>query len=384
MNKSQNDISSQQNKSRIIEVFESNFTQEIKRMSRLLDEYNYIGMDTEFPGVVYKLDNYSNDFYYNSIKLNVDELKLIQLGVTLCNSRGQSPPDGSTWQFNLRFDIIKDKYSNESITLLSNCGIKFDQLKNKGIPHKLFAEYLMVSGLVLNPKIQWISYHGSYDFAYLLKLVCNSPLPNSEREFNENLRLYFPCLYDIRILIQGKEEFKGGLNKLAQLLDIYRTGEVHQAGSDSIVTADIFFTLISNNIIPIETLHNYKNIIYGIGEGQDNSETILYTSFNNENINSNTINEGKDKLLYHSTSPNHYNNSNTNTSTNRSHLTSEGIPLLSYNNSAYYPYMNYGNNIPSNPSANGTYIYGMNPSIIPLNTLSPQNGTMNNYHNFVV
>lgn len=177
MNNIQNGITPQRNQSKIIEVFETNFIQEIKRMSSFLEVYNYVGMDTEFPGVVYKLDNYSSDFYYKSIKINVDELKLIQLGITLSNSKGENPPECSTWQFNLRFDTKKDKYSPESITLLANSGIKFDLLKSKGIPHKLFAEYLMVSGLILNQNIQWISYHGSYDFAYLLKLILNSPLP---------------------------------------------------------------------------------------------------------------------------------------------------------------------------------------------------------------
>ena len=36
----------------IIEVYSDNFKQEIKNMSSLLEEYNYIGMDTEFPGTV--------------------------------------------------------------------------------------------------------------------------------------------------------------------------------------------------------------------------------------------------------------------------------------------------------------------------------------------
>ena len=41
------------NQTGIIEVYEDNFIQEIKNISSLLDEYNYIGMDTEFPGTVF-------------------------------------------------------------------------------------------------------------------------------------------------------------------------------------------------------------------------------------------------------------------------------------------------------------------------------------------
>ena len=37
---------------RIMEVYEYNFIQEIKNISKLLSQYPYVGMDTEFPGVV--------------------------------------------------------------------------------------------------------------------------------------------------------------------------------------------------------------------------------------------------------------------------------------------------------------------------------------------
>ena len=48
-------------------------------------------MDTEFPGTVYYLNNISNDFYYKTLKVNVDSTKLIQLGLTLTNKNGEFP-----------------------------------------------------------------------------------------------------------------------------------------------------------------------------------------------------------------------------------------------------------------------------------------------------
>ena len=263
----------------IRDVYEDTFLSEIKLLSSYLDEYNYIGMDTEFPGTCFKLSSYSQDFYYRSIKKNADELKLIQLGITLCNSKGEYPPECSTWQFNFQFDLKCDTFSQDSISLLMNSGINFEVHKTKGIPHELFAEYFIVSGLLLNPHINWISYHGSSDFAYLLRLALNTPLPKSENEFTSALELYFPNHFDIKILIHGKEQFKGGLNKLAQCLDIYRTGEVHQAGSDSIVTVELFFALLTNKIVTVDTVKKLKNVIYGIGEGEDNKETINYIMF---------------------------------------------------------------------------------------------------------
>ena len=56
----------------IIEVYEDNFIQEIKNIGSLLEEYNYIGMDTEYPGTVYCVKNMTKDFYFRTLKMNVD------------------------------------------------------------------------------------------------------------------------------------------------------------------------------------------------------------------------------------------------------------------------------------------------------------------------
>ena len=264
---------------KIVDVYEDNFIKEIKRIGKYLRQYPYVGMDTEFPGVVYPCLTNDLDFYYQFVKENVDKLKLIQLGITLTNSKGEQPPNTSTWQFNLRFDCDKDEHSNESINLLINSGINFNKLKREGIPHRLFAEYLTVSGLVLNEAIIWISFNGLSDFAYLLKLLIGEYLPNTSEEFQELMKIYFPNTYDIKHLINENELYKGGLNKIAKELNIERKGEVHQAGSDSLITIRLFFTLIENNTINKFDLNNEKNILYGIGEGADDNETILYTKF---------------------------------------------------------------------------------------------------------
>ena len=304
-------FNNQQN--RIKEVYADNFILEIKNISKLLSQYPYVGMDTEFPGVIYPCPVATFDFYYQFTKVNVDKLKLIQLGITLTNDKGEYPPGICTWQFNLYFDCDKDEHSSESISMLYNSGIDFNLLKNKGIPHSLFAEYLLVSGLVLNEKITWICFNGSSDFAYLLKYLTNDALPEDEKEFIELKNMYFPNIYDVKYLVNDNEIYKGGLNKLAKELDVERSGEIHQAGSDSQVTSDVFFRLVRNNIISQNDLNEGKNIIYGIGEGNNINETFNYTQFkkgldvsfiyqsiennilsyknNNKNININNMNQ---------------------------------------------------------------------------------------------
>ena len=380
----------------IRDVYEDTFLSEIKLLSSYLDEYNYIGMDTEFPGTCFKLSSYSQDFYYRSIKKNADELKLIQLGITLCNSKGEYPPECSTWQFNFQFDLKCDTFSQDSISLLMNSGINFEVHKTKGIPHELFAEYFIVSGLLLNPHINWISYHGSSDFAYLLRLALNTPLPKSENDFTNTLELYFPNHFDIKILIHGKEQFKGGLNKLAQCLDIYRTGEVHQAGSDSIVTVELFFALLTNKIVTVDTVKTLKNVIYGIGEGEDNKETINYIMFDdnvlamkNEYEQQKTVMTARDvgipgtstlstvttsttaanvatayNVAIHNTQQQQQQQTTFNTASPYTHNTpstpTHNINNMNNRNQMYYPYMNYGKQSVTGSSSSNSSNYMLN------------------------
>lgn len=265
----------------IVEVFADNFITEIKRLSSFLDTYNFVGMDTEFPGTVYSIKTFTSDFYYQTVKINADHLKLIQVGITLSNSKGEKPQGIHTWQFNLKFDYEKDSSSSSSISLLWSCGIDFDKFKKDGIPYDLFGEYLISSGLVLNDNLTWICYHGSYDFAYLLRVLTNMPLPESEDAFTEELRLYFPNHYDIKIVSKGNEELQGGLNRLSQYLDVYRKGMAHQAGSDSILTIDVYVKIVNENYVEEDMLSESRNVIFGIGLGSDDNETMNYTKIGN-------------------------------------------------------------------------------------------------------
>ena len=286
---------SQEKNSFIKEVFASDLKTELRKIKAIIDkeEYIYIGMDTEFPGTVYNIDNITNDFYYKTMILNVNSTKLIQLGITLTNKKGEFPKEYPyhTWQFNFQFDIEKDKYSEESINLLKSNGIDFKKLKENGINHKTFAKELFNSALVLNPQVKWISYQGSYDFAYLLKLLRNENLPEEEKEYIDKLKVYFPEYYDVRMLIKENDfYFHGGLNRLIANLEIERKGINHQAGSDAIATVEAYHKLIKNEIINKEKIKQYKNVLYGIGIGRDNENTIKYMNNSNSNININKLN----------------------------------------------------------------------------------------------
>ena len=267
----------------ICEVFSDNFVKEMKVICELLEEYNYVGMDTEYPGIVYGLQNLTKDFYYQALKMNIDSLKIIQLGITLTNSKGEYPKNYEyhTWQFNFEFDKKVDKITKSSLKLLEDSGINFNNLKRKGIKHRFFAEYFMISGLVLNSDIKWISFHGCYDFGYLLKLLIGQPLPENELDFLSLCNEYFINYYDIKTMVKSINNLHGGLNKLADNLEVLREGKTHQAGSDSVVTIDVFFKLKQNGLLLDEQILKDKNCLFGIANEEDNKETITYPQFVN-------------------------------------------------------------------------------------------------------
>jgi len=263
--------------STIKDVYADNFIEEIKKLSSLLTLYNHVAMDTEFPGVVFPSNINSREAYYRSIKKNVDQLKLIQVGITISDEWGNRPAEVSTWQFNLKFDLNNDVYSPESIALLTNSGINFDMLQTRGISQDTFGEYIITSGLVLNEDIHWISFHGIYDFAYFLRIVTNLPIPETENGFFDSLKIYFNNYYDIRFLVRFNDNFRGSLNKLGQELNVARIGTQHQAGSDSLITSEIYFKL-KNEYLSEESTRNDKNVLFGIGSGLEDSDSSAYTN----------------------------------------------------------------------------------------------------------
>ncbi len=92
------------------------------------------------------------------MRCNVDMLRIIQLGITLCDEEGNSP-EGNTWQFNFQFNLSDDMYAPDSIELLKNSGIDFKRNEEDGIDVQYFGELLITSGLVLFDNIKWISFH---------------------------------------------------------------------------------------------------------------------------------------------------------------------------------------------------------------------------------
>eukprot|EP01132_Coremiostelium_polycephalum_P004629 gene4629-5782_t len=261
----------------IREVWSYNLDQEMALIRELVDKYPYIAIDTEFPGFINRpieAMRMRPDYNYQTLRYNVDLLKIIQFGITFSDLSGQLPSPTCTWQFNFKFSLKEDMYSQYAIDLLTNCGIEFSKIEEDGIDVCDFSELLISSGIVLNDRIKWVCFHGGYDFGYLLKVLTCTDLPEKESEFFELLRIYFPCIYDVKYLMKSCKNLKGGLSSLAEDLDVLRIGPQHQAGSDSLLTISTFFKLREEFFENDIDDHKFKGILYGY-----NNNTVQQNNF---------------------------------------------------------------------------------------------------------
>ncbi|WJX79026.1 hypothetical protein P8452_62186 [Trifolium repens] len=193
----------------------------------VIDGYCFVSMDTEFPDVIYSpnIDRHHlqpSDFY-GYFKANVDNLKLIQLGLTLSDVKGNLPDFGTDicyiWEFNFcDFDVEHDLHNQDSIDLLRRQGIDFNRNVNHGVHSLHFSE------LMLNLE-----------------------------EFLHALRFLFGrSVYDMKHMIRYCNGLHGGLECVASSLNVGRTaGKSHQAASDSLLTWHAFQKMLplyfSNN-----------------------------------------------------------------------------------------------------------------------------------------
>merc|ERR1712025_1127417 len=113
--------------------------------------------------------------------------------------------------------------------------------------------------------VRWLSFHSGYDFGYLLKILTNQNLPKTESEFFELLKVYFINFSDVKYLMKSCKNLKGGLQEVANELEVLRIGPQHQAGSDSLLTGQTFFKMKDMFFEDDIDDSKYCGHLYGLG-----------------------------------------------------------------------------------------------------------------------
>jgi CCR4-NOT transcription complex subunit 7/8 len=230
------------------EVWQDNLEQEFSEIARALVRHRFAAFDCEFPGHVFPSTSRHHSQLspaenYMQMKRNVDATKIIQLGLALSDANGDSC---YVWEFNFKgFDKESDLHNSESIRLLERQGIDFNKNREKGIDSDEFGSLLLDSGLLWNSKITWVTFHGSYDFGYLIKILIGGELPSDLKEFMRLVEYFFGYrVFDIKHMIKSCEGLHGGLENVAHTLGVLRVaGKSHQAGSDSLLTLQTIIKL---------------------------------------------------------------------------------------------------------------------------------------------
>ena len=72
------------------------------------------------------------------------------------------------------------------------------------------------AGIIFNKNIKWVVFHGSFDFAYLLRLMKGEELPMGIEDFEKDAKTYFQTIYDLKYIIKDLPNLKEvGLNRLS-------------------------------------------------------------------------------------------------------------------------------------------------------------------------
>lgn len=246
------------------EVWRHNVVEEFKLIFQLIGRYRWIAMDTEFTGFVRCTPRHtSEEERYRDVKLNVDSMKMIQLGFTMFDDQGNLPFPGSTcWQFNFS-DLDPDEDAPSLQPHKRRSGIDFDKMRSEGVDTEL-CSILLQELLSSCHGIRWITFHGLYDVAYLLKMLTGAPLPDTLHGFLILARNLLGRCYDIKYIARFCDGLLGGETSLvwmSRMMGIDLAGTCHQAGYDSALTGHLFWEI--KTLFQIDE-DAFVGILYGL------------------------------------------------------------------------------------------------------------------------
>jgi len=199
-----------------------------------------LALDVEFPGFIRQEPRAgARSARYQALRENVDRLRPIQIGAAVAGADGSLR---GVWSFNLQFDVDVDLHTKKSVEFLRAAGLDFPRHKKEGIDTATLGSMLANSMLVgqHGRAPWWVTFSGAYDLGYLLKLLTSGrPLPRDFSAFDVALGAFCPRHHELR-----DELPHGSLDSLARKLGVQRHGSAHTAGSDALLTLDLFMRVV--------------------------------------------------------------------------------------------------------------------------------------------
>lgn len=199
-----------------------------------------LALDMEFPGFLRQEPRTgARAARYQALRENVDRLRPIQLGAAVAGADGNIR---GVWSFNLQFDVDVDAQNPSSVAFLRAAGIDFPRHREEGIESATLGRRLASSVLVgqSGRAPWWVTFSGAYDLGYLLKMLTSGrPLPRDFSAFDCALGAFCPKRHELR-----EELPHGSLDNLAKKLGVQRYGTAHTAGSDALLTLELFLRVV--------------------------------------------------------------------------------------------------------------------------------------------
>jgi CCR4-NOT transcription complex subunit 7/8 len=223
---------------------------------------------THYPGLIHLSGKDQNALTaeqpYALVKANVDALKPLQVGITICDYHGQS----FAWEFNLRdFRRLADPHDEKSLAYLADRGLDLDTHANHGVDAGILGAMLLGSGL-FGPRrgLSWITYAGAYHVAYLLKIVTGGiPLPHDMTSFVGAVWQFLGSqVYDVATMAADCPTLPVGLERIAALLGLHPPWMSPRLAAATSVRALQVFRSLENGEFGCNNVRKYGGRLQGL------------------------------------------------------------------------------------------------------------------------
>ncbi|MQM12302.1 hypothetical protein Taro_045220 [Colocasia esculenta] len=227
------------------EVWATNMMEEMPLIAAAVESSPFVAVDTEFSGFLSHTPCYASmEQLYVDVRYNMVGMELVQVSFTFFDLQSRRH---DTWQINVscRTDILP-----LSVKLQRRSRIDLERNRDEGMDVELLSDLLLGSGYFdKHLGRTWVTFHGIYDLAYLVKLQGRLPLPNTLSNFALLAGDVLGSVVDTKYIARfcGEQFCVGdlGLLSLSQLLRVRWLGVLHhQARYDSLVMAMAFERMI--------------------------------------------------------------------------------------------------------------------------------------------